>query len=146
MGAECGCGTVEVDSEAREIDPRELVDNDIFTTPLAACSYPYSDLGLISATYAQAKFSGSGGVTTIIKNMGYGADKVRAMALARLRSKCKTMGGNAILAVKFDVETEGYCQICVATGAAVVMQQPQQQQQIVQIVPGGTELTVNGGR
>ena len=124
-----GCATsVEADGEvARDVDQRELVDSQIFVTPLKTSSLPFKDLGLITATYTQANTTGNNTYQSMVTRMAHGTEKVRAMALAKLRTKCKMMGGNAVLGVKFDIEVQGFCRLCVAHGSAVLMQIPQQQ-------------------
>ena len=122
-----GCGSsaqvATADSTERKIDVDEQADSDVFVTPLATANGgSFVDLGLVTTTYVQCRIGArSGDLSATITKYGNDTDKARAMSLAKLRTRCKQMGGNAILSVRFDVETQGAIKICVATGAAVIL-------------------------
>ena len=96
---------------------------------MSSCNVPFTDLGLVSATYMNARnHTGNYDRSQMLKTRAEGVDKARAMALAKLRTEAKKKGANAVYAVHFDVEDAQWYRICVATGAAVLIQGLQKQQ------------------
>ena len=105
----------------------EQTHSDVFVTPLnTANGGSFVDLGLVTAVCAQTRGGKHAAQCTAIEFstlFGAAMETARLNALATIRKKCKAMGGNAILSIKFDFSAQIGFVTCAATGAAVLLVQ-----------------------
>ena len=89
---------------AIDIDNKSLVHPEIFVSTLGSCLEPginvVKDHGYITSTVLKCKHGGGGGMQAWLAQEMAEAEKGRALAIAKLRTKAAAAGANAILGLK----------------------------------------------
>lgn len=131
--------TVDADAVEREIDMDEVLAPTIFVTTnssLAAGRTLVDDFGYINATYIAHKPRRGASREQMLVNEAVEKEKCRSCAIGRLRAKAETLGANAVMSLKIDIEDvsmnahagQAIIQMgatcVVASGSAVVINPP----------------------
>ena len=108
---------IKVDSDAhkRKIDPTEIANLDVYVSTLSSAVASglvvVKEFGLVSGTCARVK--GQGGLNAqeaadvqkwAIRNT-HESESAKSMAIAKLRTKAKQAGANAVLGLQVDMES-----------------------------------------
>jgi uncharacterized protein YbjQ (UPF0145 family) len=102
-----------VTSDQIEMGAETFVDMDVFVSAMPSApagNNIVEDFGLITMVVAKHRFTfqGNVGIQKILERDMAEAERARALALAKLRSKAKSIGANAVLAIKLDAEESKY--------------------------------------
>ena len=128
---------IKVDSDAhkRKIDPTEIANLDVYVSTLSSAVASglvvVKEFGLVSGTCARVK--GQGGLNAqeaadvkkwAIENT-HESESAKSMAIAKLRTKAKRAGANAVLGLKVDMESNNWgnrsMTLATATGTACTL-------------------------
>ena len=114
----CGCCQVPkqvertVTSDQIEMGAETYNDMDVFVSALSSAPAGNSiaeDYGLITMVVAKHRITLPGeGIQKLLERDMAEAERARALAIAKLRTKAKSVGANAVLAVKLDAEESKY--------------------------------------
>ena len=144
---------IKVDSDAhkRKIDPTEIANLDVYVSTLSSAVASglvvVKEFGLVSGTCARVK--GQGGLNAqeaadvkkwAIENT-HESESAKSMAIAKLRTKAKRAGANAVLGLKVDMESNNWgnrsMTLATATGTACILADMNGVGQTMQVRPPG---------
>ena len=151
---------IKVDSDAhkRKIDPTEIANLDVYVSTLSSAVASglvvVKEFGLVSGTCARVK--GQGGLNAqeaadvkkwAIENT-HESESAKSMAIAKLRTKAKRAGANAVLGLQVDMESNEWrfgkegrglhsMTLATATGTACILADMNGVGQTMQVRPPG---------
>ena len=151
---------IKVDSDAhkRKIDPTEIANLDVYVSTLSSAVASglvvVKEFGLVSGTCARVK--GQGGLNAqeaadvkkwAIENT-HESESAKSMAIAKLRTKAKQAGANAVLGLQVDMESNEWrfgkegrglhsMTLATATGTACILADMNGVGQTMQVRPPG---------
>ena len=151
---------IKVDSDAhkRKIDPTEIANLDVYVSTLSSAVASglvvVKEFGLVSGTCARVK--GQGGLNAqeaadvqkwAIRNT-HESESAKSMAIAKLRTKAKQAGANAVLGLQVDMESNEWrfgkegrglhsMTLATATGTACILADMNGVGQTMQVRPPG---------
>eukprot|EP01012_Entosiphon_sulcatum_P004194 TRINITY_DN11572_c0_g2_i2.p1 TRINITY_DN11572_c0_g2~~TRINITY_DN11572_c0_g2_i2.p1 ORF type:complete len:140 (-),score=15.89 TRINITY_DN11572_c0_g2_i2:105-524(-) len=108
-------------SDSGELHPEEKQHLDVHVSMLPSPANLFRlsrDLGLISATYAVQRISGTLATQTADQELA------RSMAIALLRAQAAKRGGNAVFNVRVEIERRSGQVFCTSMGAACLVEFP----------------------
>eukprot|EP00759_Apiculatamorpha_spiralis_P028567 PhF_6_TR31135/c1_g1_i2/m.45594 len=117
---------VDVDKLNRLVSEEEMAAPHVFVTlrsEPAGQAKITDDYGYISATYITRKAPRAGSIVKFMEREAEEVESARSHAVAKLRVKAASLGANAVMCLKIDVEQEDRLGVTtvIASGSAVAI-------------------------